>query len=224
MKKFIMVTPLQPVGVREDGTPFDNLRLSRYEVVGNDRLLYPKETRFPLMHLINGYAEQGEEIRVFAITPEYKYCNVHLQQLQEELDALQAEKGFLCRGVEAVNVTFAGDVATQVEVFQKLLPIMEDDDILYGCLTYGMKPMPIAELMAIQYAYRVLENVSIGCLVYGEVDYSAQPLKVLPNGSEVFPTRLFDITALVRLDEIVRLLADRKVTDPKGILERILNL
>ena len=215
MKKFFMVTPLQPCGVREDGTRYDNLRLSSYEAIGNSRLEYEKETRFPLMHLINGYAEPGEEIRVISITPEYEYCSIHFDQIQEELDALQSEKGFLCKnGVEKVSVKFAGDVSTQIDVFHKLLSYMEDDDILYGCLTYGMKPMPIAELMAIQYAYRVLENVSIGCLVYGEVDYSATPSKM----------RIFDITALIQMDEIVRVLADRKVQDPKSIIDSIIQL
>ena len=68
--------------------------------------------------------------------------------------------------------------------------------------------------MAIQYAYRVLKNVSIGCLVYGELDHSAE-------GS---PMRIFDITALVQLDEIVRVLAEQKITNPKGVIDRILEV
>ena len=92
-----MATPLQPCGEREDGTKYDNLRFNRYEAIGNSRLNYEKDTRFPLMHLVNGYAEPGEEIRVISITPEYEYCNVHFRQIQEELDALQAEKGFICK-------------------------------------------------------------------------------------------------------------------------------
>ena len=33
---------------------------------------------------------------------------------------------------------------------------------------------------------------------------------------------LFDITALIRLDEIVRVLAERKVRNPKAILDRLI--
>lgn len=214
MKKFFMITPLQPVGVKEDGTPFDYLRMSSYEPVGNTRLEYDRQTRFPLMHVINGYAEPGEEIRVIAITPEYEYAKIHLNQLQEEVAQLAEEKGFICKEVEPVYVPFAGDVANQIEVFHKLLSYVDHNDMLYGCLTYGMKPMPIAELMALQYAYRVLENVSIECLVYGEVDYSVEPQKM----------RLFDITALIQLDEIVRVLADQKVMNPKGVIDQILEM
>lgn len=226
MKKFIMVTPLQPVAVNDEGiVTFDQLQKASYEPIGNEKLRFDGMTRFPLIQLINGYAERGEEIRVITVTCDYQYCRIHLKQLQDELAELQAEKGFLCpRGVESVEIPFAGNVNTQVEIFQKLLPYFEDDDILYGCMTYGMKPMPIAELMAIQYAYRILDNVSIGCLVYGEVDYSAKSIGILPNGREKYPMRIFDITALIQLDEIVRMLADRKVSNPINVINSILSL
>lgn len=214
MKKFIMVTPLQPVGIDADGKPFDHLRLTHYEAVGNSRLHYDKPTRFPLSHLIHGYAQPEEEIQVISITPDYSFCQIHLEQLQDEVSQLQREIGFHCKGVEAVHVQFAGDVSAHLDIFQKLLNYFEDGDILYGCLTFGMKPMPMAELMAIQYAYRVMKNVSIGCLVYGEVDYSSTPAVM----------RVFDITPLAQMDEIVRTLAAQKVSNPKKAIDMILGL
>ena len=209
MKKFIMITPLQPV------TPTrDFLQCSRYEAVGNERLRFDKSTRFPLMAVINAYAEPNEEIRVLTVTPDTDSARIHEKQLRDELASLQEEKGFICRGVEAIPITYAGDVDTQLELFRKLLPYFEEGDTLYACLTYGTKPMPIAELMAIEYAYRVVEDVAIGCLVYGELDHSA---------GEPAPMRIFDITSLIRLDEIVRMLAEHRVSDPINIINRILD-
>ena len=86
--------------------------------------------------------------------------------------------------------------------------------MLYGCLTYGNKPMPIAELMGIQYAYRTLNNVTIECLVYGELDHSLNPA----------PMRIFDITALIQLDELVRVLAEKKVKDPVKVINMVLEM
>lgn len=232
MKKFFMITPLQP------RKPFDQLEYTKYEAVGNSKLEF-HETRFPIMAVINGYAEKGEEIRLIAVTPETENTPYRIEQLKAELKALQEEKGFLCPygedGVDVVSLTYAGDVATQIELFHKLLPYIEDNDILYGCLTYGDKPMPIAELMAIQYGYRVLNNVSIGCLVYGEKDHSKiignkldKNGKVITNkaGEPIldYASRIFDITALIRLDEIVRLLADNRVKNPLKVIEHILDL
>ena len=213
MKKFIMVTPLQPVEFSEAGEVVkDLLRFNRYEAIGNSRLEFGKETRFPLIPLVNGYTKTGEKIRVIALTPDTDSARYHVKQLEEELSALQNERGFECDGVEVVPVTYAGDVDTQIEIFHKLMGLMEDNDVLHACLTYGNKPMPIAELMAIQYAYRVLKNVSIDCLVYGEVDHSK------PDN----PMCIFDITALVQLDELVRVLAEHKVADPKRIIDSII--
>lgn len=215
MKKFIMITPLQPV-IRDKQSGEivkDNLHSSVYQVTGNRKLDYKYATRFPLIPVINGYAQEGEEIRVIAVTPDTESAWFHVEQLREELSAMQERKGFLCRGVESVQVTYAGDVDTQIEIFHKLLPYIEDDDILFGCLTYGNKPMPIAELMAIQFGYRTLRNVSIGCLVYGELDHS----------KEDSPMTLFDITALIQLEEIVRVLAERRVKDTRAIIDRLIS-
>lgn len=215
MKKFIMITPLQPVKWDANGQIIrDGLSKCIYEAVGNHLLAMNKPTRFPLLSVINAYAEKGEEIQVISITPKNKSSYVHLDQLRSEFQELREEKGFICEDITSVEVTYAGDVDTQIEIFYKLLPYIQDNDILYGCLTYGVKPMPIAELMAIQYGYRVLDNVTIGCLVYGEKDHSA------PGE----PTRIFDITALIQLDEIVRILADRKVKNPEKIIDSVIGM
>lgn len=213
MKRFLMITPLQKD--REDkksGKMVSGLNASIYEAVGNSDLIYDTATRFPIIPVINAYADKGETIQVIAITPEYQYCERHFKELEEELAELQARKGFICDSVTRISVAYAGDVASQIEIFHKLLPCFEDNDILYGCMTYGNKPMPIAEMMAMQYAYRVLQNVSIDCLVYGEYDFATAK------------SRIYDITALVQLDEIVRVLADQKVVDPKGVIDHILSL
>lgn len=215
MKKFFMMTPLQPVTWDEKTGEVikDLLHSNTYKVTGNSKLEYDHPTRFPIIQVINGYAEAGEEIRVIAVTPDTKSAWYHVEQLSEELAVLKERKGFICNGVEAVKVTYAGDVDTQIEIFHKLLPFIEEGDILFGCLTYGNKPMPIAELMAIQFGYRTLDNVSIGCLVYGELDHSKADS----------PMTIFDITALIELNEIVRVLAERRVRQPKSIIDRLVS-
>ena len=39
------------------------------------------------------------------------------------------------------------------------------------CDTYGTKPTPIIQNMAISYAYRSMKNVDIKCVVYGQYDH-----------------------------------------------------
>ena len=203
MKKFFMITPLQPIGKLNEGI---------YEAIGNKKLEYKKETRFPLIPVINGYAQEGEEIRVIAITPDVERARAHLEEFKAEVEGLQKEKKFICRGVESISVAYAGGVNTQIEIFYKMLSYMENEDTLFGCLTYGNKTMSIAELMGIQYGYRTLKNVSIECFVYGEFDHSQGIMFIN------------DITTLIQLDELVRVLADRRVKNPRKVISMVLGM
>lgn len=188
-----------------------------YTPVGNPKLLYDKfggKTRVPIIPVINAYANAGEEIRVIAVNTHTQASEIHFRQLEDEASALAEANGFICNGVTNVPVDYAGDVRTMVDIFRKLLDHLEDNDILYACFTYGVKPMPIDELMALQYAYRVKKNVSIGCLVYGEMDHSVEPQQL----------RIFDITALIHLDETIRLLSEQGVENPLPIIDSIISI
>ena len=85
-------------------------------------------------------------------------------------------------------------------------------------MTFGSKPLSQAVVMALQYAYRVKRNASIACVVYGGVDRSAG------KDPSAWKALVYDETALVQLDEIVRMLAERGVPDPAASIRRILSL
>ena len=70
MKTFITFSPQQ-----------ETLNLCNYQTTGNDRLAYG-ETRFPIIPVINGYAEPGEEIRVIVLCQKYEFCVRNLSYLQ----------------------------------------------------------------------------------------------------------------------------------------------
>ena len=76
MKKFICVIPRQKAG---------DLSNVRYQAQGNRALDYPGTTRFPVIPLIWGYGQEGEEIRVIALSADYDNCRGNLELLEEEL-------------------------------------------------------------------------------------------------------------------------------------------
>ena len=59
-------------------------------------------------------------------------------------------------------------------------------------------------------------NASISCIVYGEIDHSKP--KPWKDGF------IYDMTALTQMDEIVHMLAERGVSDPKAALDAMLSL
>ena len=153
MKKFICVIPRQKAG---------DLSNVRYQAQGNRALDYPGTTRFPVIPLIWGYGQEGEEIRVIALSADYDNCRCNLELLKEELEALCKDRGLSCpKGVEVVEVPFDESLDSHIATFQKLIDRTEDGDDLYACLTFGSKPTPLVEVMAMQYAYRVHRDVTI---------------------------------------------------------------
>ena len=211
MKKFFMVTPQQP-GPSE-GHPEGQLKTQTYEPVGNSLLEYGP-TRFPLIPLLNGYTEPGEEVEVYTVTYDSPDCRYNLNSLERELAELSEKKGISIK-LESVDVPFDDSTEAVLRIFQQLVNRTADGDTLHACITFGSKPMPLALVMALQYAYRLKDDVSIDCVVYGQVDHSTEP---------PWPSRIYDVTSLVKLDEIIRLLADRGVPDPESVISEILAL
>ena len=209
MKKFLTGIPLQGKGMLERYV---------YEAAGNERLAMVEGTAFPILTAVNGYVGAGEEFSVVAVCPDSEDGRRNLGLLGDELQALCARKGCVCRELATVPAQRSEHVSDHTAVFQKLIDHVEENDELFACLTFGTKPQSQVLLMAVQYAYRVKRNTSVACILYGQVDRSA--------GRDPADWRacVYDETALLQLDEIVRVLAERKISDPKAVIDGILKL
>ena len=209
MKKFFSVIPMQVT---------NQLKSYVYRAVDNEKLGMEEAIRFPILAAISGYAQPGEEIRVIALSSDNDACRANCREFCREVEAMCSRRGILLpRGVELLFVAEEESVASQVQSFEKLLPFMEDDDELFACMTYGTKPMSQVLMMAIQYAYRIKKNTIISCIVYGKIE---RPSKDRSS----WEAYVYDMTALVQMDEIVRVLADRGVENPGAIISHILAL
>mgnify|MGYP000012353129 CR=1 FL=1 len=206
MKKFFTVVPKQPVG---------GLKSYVYQAVENLKLQMDKETRFPIISTINGYAIPGEDFRMIAVMQAAGNEERNIEVLKEEFANLCKEKNLLCsRGLEVIKVSPDEKVSTHIETFQTLLDYVDDDDELYLCITYGSKPIQNCVMLAIQYAYRIKKNASISCVVYGCIERDKEP----------WYGAIYDVTALLQLDEIIHTLAEQGVKNPKKALDVILSL
>ena len=205
MKKFFTIIPLQMSG---------QLDAYHYEPVGNSRLeLEESKISFPILTALNGYVQAGEEVRIIAVASDVEATVENRRIFEEQLSALRERKGFLLpNGVEYILNPDDERTAAHAALFQKLIGYAEDGDELFACMTYGTKPMSMVLTMAVQYAYRVKENASISCVVYGAVNRKIQSAKV------------YDVTALLQMDELVRVLAEARVPDPKQVIDRMLSL
>lgn len=201
MKKFFTVIPLQL-----------KLESCYYHPVGNDRLDMKEETAFPILTVVNGYLEPDEKSQLIVVLTDVESAHRNYARFLDELQQLCERKGFVQPEIKEVVVPLDDSVNAQIDLFQKLIEYTEDGDELFACITYGDKPISMVVRMAVQYAYRVMRNTTIDCIVYGQYNWNTKTSAV------------YDETGLVRLDEIVRLMADQKIANPKGILRDIFAL
>ena len=211
MKKFFTNIPLQKEG---------QLQRCQYKTRGNSTLAMEEKTSFPIIQAINGYVAPGEDFRVIAVVQDNEDAERNYDYLQTELQELCARKGlgYPESGIERVRGPEDQRVASNVATFQSLLEYVDDEDELFACVTFGTKPMSMALLMAVRYAYRLKKNTTVSCVVYGEVDLHGSKN---PNDWDCY---IYDETALVQLDEVTRMLADRGVKNPEAVISSILDL
>lgn len=208
MKKFFTAIPLQVAG---------QLSKYRYEPVGNTRLDMEDGVSFPILTAVHGYVQPGERFQVIAAVADTPVGRANCQALRQELAELCAKYDLIPPEVAEVPVPADESVAAHSATFEKLISYAGDGDELFACITFGTKPLSMAIRMAVQYAYRVKRDTTISCIVYGSVE---RPGKERAD----WRAKVYDETALVRLDEIVRLLADRGVADPGAVIQRVLAL
>ncbi|MBR2284165.1 MAG: hypothetical protein IJ874_07085 [Ruminococcus sp.] len=199
MKKFIMTSPYQG-------------RLSKgiYHAADNELLRYDKETAFPIIPVINAYAGAGEEIEIIMNLADYENAHTNLALFEEELWELSAEKGFTYKKIEPVLLPYNNLIDTHIDLFGALTDRISDGDTLFCCITYGSKPVPIVESMALNYALMAKKNVSVECVVYGAMDHEAKTMSI------------YDITSLIYISETIRAMAENNVADPAKKLRELL--
>lgn len=200
MKVFITFSPQQ-----------ERLSGFEYEPQENERLAYGK-TCFPIIPAINGYAVPGEPFRVILVVQDYEFCQNNAAVFHQELRALCEEKGLTCQEVRELHVPFDDQVSSQREIFLALTDAIRDGDDIHACITYGSKPASTTELMVLRFARQLRKNTYISCIVYGQVNFKKGEAK------------LYDETALVNLDDIIRVLAQSGTPEPEKVLKNLIKM
>lgn len=199
MKKFFTDSPLQ-------SRSGDLLKL-RYTAVDNERLQIEEKISFPILTAIHAYVKPGEAFEVIAVMADTPKGRENYAEFCK-----QTEEICLARGLEAprmVLIAYEEDqrVGKMAELLLRIADEMRDGDQLYACMTFGTKPVSTALLNAIQFGYRARENVTIDCVVYGEI--------VRPSpGTDTWFGRVYDETGLLQLGETLRLMVEAGVREP----------
>ena len=201
MKKFFTSVPFQK-------------KLSEviYRPVGNAKLVYEKPHALPILNVINNYTEKGEAIEVIFLVGENENIRDNLVIVRASLEELVAEKELQCH-IEYVYYRDSDDIPVMLGLYGKLIRLCSDDDEIYSCITYGTKPVPIVQMMAMRYAFHVKKNVFIGMIVYGK----AFGDKVNKDAADIY-----DMTSLFYIDDLSEKFSRMGVQDPENVLESLI--
>lgn len=201
MKKFICVSPLQIPGGLKSGI---------YHAANNEVLQYNKEHSFSIIPVINGYADNGEEIMLITIITENNNAKTNYVTMKNAVDELAQEKNLKIRYVE-ISTPDDSNVEVQLGLFANLIDLINDNDTLYCDISYGTKVMNQLLTTGINYCYKVRRDLMIGCMAYGEMDHLTKKMKI------------YDITSLIYLDGIIRLMAEKGVGNPTSAIKMMMD-
>lgn len=202
MKKFITYISMLPE---------DSLHKCDYE--SDAPKLRASGIRFPISAMLSGYAEAGEEVCVITVMERgNEDCLRNQKLLLEELDETAARVGFAYT-LRLIEISPEETAKEHLRTFSRLISEIEDGDIVHACLTYGTKPTPIVELMALNFAYKAKKDVSVRCIAYGKLNRK--------NGT-VLNAVIYDITPLFYMNEITDQLSAAKVKHPEQFIKKLL--
>lgn len=201
MKKFYTISPFQPSDRMTEGVEY---------IPDNNPDLKFGKTSFPIIPVINAYAEKNEKIEIISVISNYGNAKENQKLFIKEVDKLAEEKGFKYN-ITPINIDYNDNIDTQIDLFAQLIDTTNDEDQIYADITYGSKVMSQILSMGINYSYRLHKNVTLGCIVYGKADHQNNTYTI------------YDETSMNYMDEIVRVLAETKISNPAKHIKALLN-
>jgi len=220
-KVFISSIPFLGQRRLADGSMKDMLESVIYKPIGNTRLEYSSETRFPIIPVINGYANAGDTARVIAILTDGDKSNAKNTQynydtyFKPEIKKICGVKNLSLSEIEEIRTPDSEDMDTQLKLFSDIADKINPGEEIYACISYGTKPMPIILTLALNYAYKLKKDVSVGCIVYGRFPHRED------GEGDSF---IYDTTSLFHMDSIISKLAEIKAKDPVKAIKFMLGL
>jgi len=208
MKKFITTISRRRLDRTEAGV---------YRSENSKKLENVIYTRNPIIPVIDNYTEDGEEIEILAIASSQKYndeelyinCRDQLKEFEEELSNI-CNRRYIKYNVKVLLTPFGETLDNHLDLFGDIISAVSDNDTLFVDITSGPKPMPIVQMIALNYCMKNKKNVMVECISYGEIDH------------ETKDRRLFDVTSLFYLDKVSDALAYSKVSDPESFIRTLI--
>lgn len=202
MKKFFTAISLQN----------RDLEAAIYQPGDNIDFLCKEKVSFPILITINNFVNKGEKIIVYPIIIKAKSSNNNFEIFKKELNNISIKNGFTYE-LHPIYKELGDTIDDMIKLFSKLIDVVDNEDELFACITYGTKPISVLTIMALNYAYKVKKDVKIEKIIYGCRDWD--------NTKELYS---YDVTALFYIDSAINSLSKLKLEHPETALRAMLGL
>ncbi len=195
--------------------------LCHYEAKDSRELQVDHPVRFPLLLLLEAYAKPEDEVRL-VLTYNSEEDREVIEALREDVRELQRTVGFRCNvdspeDFRLVEQAFEQHLTYQKKLFVRLLDEFDDVDEIYADISFGNKPTPIIVTRLLDYFQRT-RPLRVGHIIYANVF-----LHEAEEG-ETATGYVYDVTGLIRLSNIIQLVAASGTDTPDDMLRQLIEM
>lgn len=214
MRKIFLSTMLLAAINPEDPTYYES----------DDFVLCDTQYNFPISYVIDGCVEPGDTVVIITAVEQNedgKQNNavINYGMYQKEVQEILKNRNVLLQ-FEEIPLYKDFDSSTFNTFFKQVSALIQDEDILYTDITFGMKPYSISMFVAIAYAAKAAHDVRVDTVIYAQ-KYSGFSRAKTAEEKAKDPTKskIYDITSLFYLNVI----AGNAAAGQKAGLDHLLN-
>lgn len=181
--------------------PLDREKKTYY--LSDDFDLRQNQYVFPLTYIIDDAAKNGDTIIVVTAIEQHdnnvrNHAAENYGVFQTEINQLLSPRGIQAQFIE-IPIASTFDSTTFNLFFKQIADTIQDGDILYSDVTFGLKPFSISMFVALAYGAKAAQNVEVEAVIYAK-KYDGTIPQALQGG--YIPSTIYDITNLYYLNTL----------------------
>ncbi len=182
-----------------------------YEPVGFSLKNENRETSFPIIPIIEENLEELGETEIIAIRVDNDDTKDNFLKFVEEVESLGLSK----ECIKTITIPENQNPKTETDLLMQIVEAIPNHSVVNACVTYGTKPISIIITYALKFIQKLLFDVDIEGIYYGEL---------VRKGREIEGSKLYNLVCLLQLGEIIDQLEQLGVENPKESLKNLLEI
>ena len=178
--------------------------------ISDDFELSPNNYQFPLSYLIDENVEEGDKVVIITAVTQTETPMQNYEAYKQEVLNIVKDKKIDIEFVE-IKQTIEFDSLTFNQFFKEVANLIQDNDIIFTDITFGMKCYSISMFIALAYATKAGQNIDLDTIIYAQ--------KYSGNREEGITSKNYDLTGLFSLNT----LASNARTGQKKDLDNLLD-